>query len=380
MDPTSDVAQDTVTITGTNLWGATVRFGATPGTDVHVNNTGTQLTVNRPVQNPTPTAPVDVTVSTPGPTGDQTVTAGQFTYMGDGGSGAPGGPTVTSMDPTTGPVGTSIKLTGTNLANATAVTVGGIAVNPSTNNATTIELIAPAHADGPATVVVTTAAGTVSAGTFTYTGGPTPPPPPAVTSMSPAIGPAGTRITVSGTGLANATAVTVGGIAVTPYTDTATSIQFPAPPHTAGDASVVVTTATGTASAGTFTYTAVAGGATVASITPADGNPGDVVLLNGDFTGVVTATVTFGGQAGTVLSGSTTSALRVRVPTGTPGAVVDVVLTTKKCIVLCNPVTVYAGQFHYKLAGTAAHKSDRGHARSTAAHPTHPVARVRHDG
>lgn len=52
-----------MTITGTNLTGATVTIGGNPATGVMVNATGTQLTAITP---PGAAGPADVTVTTPG--------------------------------------------------------------------------------------------------------------------------------------------------------------------------------------------------------------------------------------------------------------------------------------------------------------------------
>ncbi|WP_233235064.1 autotransporter domain-containing protein [Bordetella sp. LUAb4] len=82
-------------------------------------------------------------------------------------------PTVTGIAPNTGPVagGTSVTLTGTNLAGATSVTFGGTAAAITSNTATSLVVTAPAHAVGAVTVAVTTAGGNTSA-SFTYTAAP----------------------------------------------------------------------------------------------------------------------------------------------------------------------------------------------------------------
>ncbi|WP_310728455.1 IPT/TIG domain-containing protein [Streptomyces sp. N2A] len=64
-----------VTITGTNLTGATVTIGGNPATGVTVNSTGTQITAITP---PGVAGPADVTVTTPG--GSATLVGG-FTYL-----------------------------------------------------------------------------------------------------------------------------------------------------------------------------------------------------------------------------------------------------------------------------------------------------------
>jgi hypothetical protein len=66
---------DSVTITGTDLTGATVDFGYTLATNVVVNPAGTSITCTSPAG----TGTVDVTVSTPGGTSATSVND-LFTY------------------------------------------------------------------------------------------------------------------------------------------------------------------------------------------------------------------------------------------------------------------------------------------------------------
>jgi Ca2+-binding RTX toxin-like protein len=77
-------------------------------------------------------------------------------------------PTVTSFDPASGPVGTSVTITGTDLSGATSVTFNGVAATITSDTATEIVTTVPADATtGP--ITVTTAGGTVTGGTFTVT-------------------------------------------------------------------------------------------------------------------------------------------------------------------------------------------------------------------
>jgi IPT/TIG domain len=80
------------------------------------------------------------------------------------------GPTVTSFTPTSGPVGTSVTLTGTNLNPPTSVTFGGAVAGVSSSSPTQIVATVPPGAmTGP--IVVTTPTGTYTSATnFTVTG------------------------------------------------------------------------------------------------------------------------------------------------------------------------------------------------------------------
>jgi hypothetical protein len=206
--------------------------------------------------------------------------SGTYSYSGNNGTfsftlsnGTPTptpAPAVTSVNPNTGLTtgGTSVTITGTNLSGATAVTFGGTAATAFTiNGATSISATSPAHAAGPVDVVVTTSGGTSAtsaADQFTYTAPPTPTPTPApsVASVSPNTGltTGGTSVTITGTNLSGATAVSFGGTAATAFTvNSATSISATSPAHAVGIVDVTVTTSGGTSSTSAsdqFTYTA----------------------------------------------------------------------------------------------------------------------------
>ncbi|HEV2083091.1 MAG TPA: IPT/TIG domain-containing protein [Brevundimonas sp.] len=149
-----------VTITGTNLSGATaVAFGANPATGFTVNS-ATQITATAPAG----TGTVNVTVTTASGT-SATGAANEFTYRA--------APTVTALAPTSGPTvgGTSVTISGTNFAGTTAVSFGATAATAFTVNSNT-QIVATAPAgSGTVDVRVTTAGGTSAtsaADQFTY--------------------------------------------------------------------------------------------------------------------------------------------------------------------------------------------------------------------
>jgi hypothetical protein len=165
-------------------------------------------------------------------------------------------PTVTTISPAIGPVagGTAVTITGTAFAGATGVTIGGTsATSVTVVNSTTITAIVPAGTAGLAGVVVTTPGGSsISNRLYTYVTA------PIFSSITPASGPAagGTVVIVSGTGLENVSAVTVGGSVASNLTlVNASSISFRTPTGTVGTASVILTTPGGTNAANSaFTY------------------------------------------------------------------------------------------------------------------------------
>ncbi len=230
-----------VTITGTNLASATaVTFGSANATIT--GNTPTQITATAPAG----TGQVDVTVTTGNGTSAASANS-KFTYVP--------APTLSGLSPSAGPTGggTSVTITGTNLANATAVTFGGSNATITGNTPTQIIATAPVGSAGSVDVVVTTPGGSVTAmGAYTYT------PAPTISNIAPTEGPTagGTSVTITGTNLAGATAVTFGGSNATITGNTPTQITATAPVGSTGSVNVTVTTPGGTSGPATYTYVA----------------------------------------------------------------------------------------------------------------------------
>ncbi|WP_322818808.1 Calx-beta domain-containing protein [Tepidiforma sp.] len=153
----------TVQITGTGFTssGTSVVFGAVSATFAYVSPT--QLVAVAPSQG---AGVVDVRVTTPGGTSPNTV-ADDFTC-----TGTPV-PTVTGVSPTSGPVGTTVTITGTNFTGATSVTFGGVAASFTVVSGTQITATVPAGVSpGVVDVRVTNAGGTsanTAADNFTVT-------------------------------------------------------------------------------------------------------------------------------------------------------------------------------------------------------------------
>ena len=232
--PTTGPVGCVVTITGTNFNNPNV-------TDVEFNNvnafsftidSGTSITAV--VNTGTTTGLVEVTnaTATDDTNGD---TPEDFTVANST------CPTITSFAPTTGPVGTSVVITGTNLTGATAVRFNSVAATTFTvNSATQITATVPTTATtGP--IRVTTAGGTGSSLTnFTIAA-------PTITSFTPTFGPVGTSVVITGTNLTGATAVTFNNVAATTFTvNSATQITATVP-TTATTGKIKVTTPGGSA-------------------------------------------------------------------------------------------------------------------------------------
>jgi hypothetical protein len=222
--PTSGPVGCVVTITGTNFNNPNV-------TDVEINNTNA---ASFRIDSATSITAVVGTGTTDGPI-DVTNADGTDTSATDFNVATTTCPTITSFTPTSGPVGTSVVITGTNLTGATVVSFNGVnATTFTVNSATQITATVPTTATtGP--IRVTTPNGTGSSLTnFTIAA-------PTITSFAPTSGPVGTSVVITGTNLTGATAVTFNNVTATFTVNSATQITATVP-ATATTGKIKVTT------------------------------------------------------------------------------------------------------------------------------------------
>jgi len=298
-----------VTIAGTNfVSGAIVTIGDTPATDIII--TGTSIAAMTPAH-----AAGVVAVSVTNPDAQADILADAFTYVGP--------PTVASVSPASGPTagGTTVTIDGMNFANGATVTIGGVpATGITVVNPTTITAIAPAHAAGASTVVITNPDTQSGAGVngFTYIA-----PAPVIASVTPGSGPTtgGTVLNIGGSAFVSGAAVTVGGVAATGVSVIgATSITATAPAHPAGTVTVAVTNpdAQSASLVNSFTYV---GPPVITSVSPASGltNGGTSVTIGGS-NFVSGATVTVGGIAATDVTMLSATAISATTPAHGAGA------------------------------------------------------------
>jgi hypothetical protein len=276
----------TVTITGTNLTGATaVTFGGTAVTIV--SNTSTQITA---------------TIGS-GASGTVSVTTAGGTATKTGFTFAPA-PTITDFNPKTGGVGTVITITGTNFFNAgNDVKIGGV-VAGITGVPTSTQITATVG-DGATSgsVSVTTAGGTATLAGFTYAV-----PAPTITSFTPTSGAAGTSVTITGTNLSGATLVNIGGTAATIGSDSATQLFVTVGAGANGNISV--TTPGGTATKDGFTFT-------TATSTTTTTTSGTTTTTSTTTTSTGTTTSTATTTPSTTATSSTTTLSATTTPTTT---------------------------------------------------------------
>ncbi|MQS15586.1 cell surface protein [Streptomyces kaniharaensis] len=216
--------------------------------------------------------------------------------------------------------GTTVTITGVNLAGATAVHFGSKLATITANTPTSVTVTSPSGA-GVVGVDVTTVGGTSNPLNFFYIGA------PFAASLSVTSGPTGggNTVTISGTGLATASSVSFGANSATPtvISDSLISVTVPAG-TAAGSVAVSLTTAGGVADGLSYTYIDAP---TISSVTPSSGptSGGTSVTITG--TGLTTTeSVTIGGASAPFAAISSTT-LSVTTPPGTAGAA-DVVVTT----------------------------------------------------
>jgi len=293
--PTSARPGSLVSIVGASFTGTTgIKFNGVPALFAIVSDSAVQTIV----PNGASTGPVTVT-TTEGTGASPT----SFVVLGL--------PSITGFTPASGPAGTSVTINGTSLTGASAVRFNGTAAVFTLVSDTTIQATVPAGAtSGP--VSVTTPEGTAtSAASFT------PIDSPAIDSFTPASGPVGANVTVTGTSFAGATAVRFNGTAAAFTVTSPTAIQATVPAG-ATTGAVSVTTPGGTAtSAASFT---VINPPAIASFAPAAGPVGTNVTVTGAaFTGATSVRFNGTTAAFTVISATT---IQTTVPAGaTSGAV-----------------------------------------------------------
>jgi len=204
------------------------------------------------------------------------------------------GPSISSLTPASGPVGTSVAIAGSGFGTTqgtSMVKFNGVTATPASWSDTSV--VAPVPAGATTGSVVVTVGGTSSRGvTFTVT--------PKITVLSPASGPLGTTITVNGTTFGasqGSSTITFNGTTVTPgsWSDTAIVAASPTP-STAGPEPVVVTVAAHASNSVNYTVLP-----SIIDINPPSATIGASVTIRGNVFGASqgTSTVKFNGVTAT---------------------------------------------------------------------------------
>jgi IPT/TIG domain len=231
--PTCGPVGTSVTITGTGFGGDVT------GVDFNGTNQGsfsgvgtTQVTAAVPSGATTG----KITVLTPNP---DTPSASVFVV------GAAAAPTITSFTPASGPIGSTVAITGTNFGCTTAVKFNTTTVTSFTlNSATSITATVPTGATTGKISVTNPISTATSATDFTVVAAPT------ITSFTPTFGPVGTQVEITGTNFSGTTSVTFNNVTATFVVNSATQITATVP-STATTGKIKVTTPGGSATSTT---------------------------------------------------------------------------------------------------------------------------------
>jgi hypothetical protein len=308
VNPASGPVGTPVTITGTN-------FGASQGTST--------VTFNGTTATPTSwsATSIGVPVPTGATTGNVVVTVGGVPSNGVAFTITSSAPSITNLNPVSGPVGTSVSITGTNFGTSqgtSTVTFNGTTATPTSWNAANIVVPVPAGATS-GNVVVTVSGVASNGANFSVTSTA-----PSITSLNPTSGAVATPITITGTnfGASQGTStVTFNGTTATPTSWNAASIVVPVPAGaTSGN---VVVTVSGVASSG-VNFSVTSTGPSITSLNPTSGAVATPITIAGTNFGASqgTSTVTFNGTTATPTSWTATNIV-VPVPgSATSGNVV----------------------------------------------------------
>ena len=291
--PTNGPAGTEVTVTGAHFTGTTnVAFNGTAAATFVVDS---DSLLRATVPAGATTGPISVTNS------DGTTASGSdFTVI------LP--PTLTSFTPTSGEVGSEVTLSGANFSGATDVAFNGTSSGSFTvDSDTQIRANVPTGATTGPIRVSNVAGADTSADNFTVLY------PPQVTAFTPASGPVGTEVTVTGVNFSGATGVAFNGTAATTFTvDSDTELRATVPGG-ATTGPITVTNADGSGSSSSdFTVVLPP---TVTSFSPDTGPPGTEVTITGsDFTGATD--VTFNGSSASSFTVDSDTQVRAAVPFG----------------------------------------------------------------
>ncbi|WP_338868383.1 IPT/TIG domain-containing protein [Myxococcus stipitatus] len=305
--PQHGAAGTLVTLTGTNLTGATeVTFDRAKATSFTVVDS-TRITATIPPGATTGNIEVD----TPG--GYSRL--GVFTVLGSA------VPTITSFTPAAAGEGMRVTLTGTGFTGATTVSFNGTSAifSLSVESDTSLSASVPTGASTGRLRVYNSRGVGVSGADFTVL------PAPRITGFSPSSGPVGTVVTLNGSGFTGATKVRLGNttLAVTSKSDSQLTVTIPT--GTLSGAFSLDAPGGRVSSDARFSVQSSASPA-LSSFSPNTGRAGTNITLNGaNFTG--TTAVTFNGTPSTDISISDDSRLYVYVPPGATSGPIRVVNT-----------------------------------------------------
>jgi IPT/TIG domain len=315
--PNIGTAGTRITITGTNLSGATaVFFGGVQAQSFTVNSP-TQLTATL---GQGASGAVFISVG-----GGAAISAQEFRFIPQ--------PSVLFFTPSTGGTGTAVTIIGTNLENVLQVRFGAVLAQSFTiDSPTQITAIVGTGGQSGTIVASTQLSATTSTQRFTYI------PQPNILFITPQTGAAGTVVTIIGNNLANARAVSFGGIPAQSFTQVSPT-QIIATVGAEGASGLVSVGTPGGASASQQAFTFLSP-PTVTFVSPTTGVQGAIVNIIGtNFTNVTG--VSFGGVPAQNFVVSSPSQIIATVGVGGSG---NITISTQSGSTTASQQFVYAAQ------------------------------------
>ena len=319
LDPSSGLVGAGVTIEGSN-------FGSSTGT---VTFNGTSASTS---------SWADDEIETTVPSG---ATSGNVVVTTSGGQASAGvtftvtvpDPAISSLDPTSGPVNTEVRINGSHFGSQTgSVTFNGTTASPDHWADQLIRARVPEGATS-GNVVVTTSGGKSSAGVnFTVTA---PPAGPIISRLDPSSGRVDTEVTIHGSNFGTSGTVTFNGTAASTSSWDTGEIETTVP--AGATTGVVVVTVDGTSSAG-VTFTVIPPAPVISRLDPDSGPVDTEVTIHGSNFGT-SGTVTFNGTSASTSSWAVDE-IETTVPSGATSGLVVVTVGNQSSAGVTFTVTV----------------------------------------
>lgn len=192
--PKTAAAGTSVTITGTNLLGATaVSFGGVPAKSFTISSANTIIAV----LNTGASGEIKVTT----PAGEATIQG--FVFLSP--------PSISSFSPQSAAKGATVTITGTNLQDVTSISFGGVAAKSFTVvSATSVKAIVDQGASGE--ITLTTANGEAKLNGFDFIAA------PIINSFAPTVAVQGTELVISGSNFSDVTSLSIGDNVISDFT------------------------------------------------------------------------------------------------------------------------------------------------------------------
>jgi uncharacterized protein (TIGR03437 family) len=227
-------------------------------------------------------------------------------------SAPPPAPAISSFTPTSGVVGESVTITGTNFTGASEVKFNTASATSFTvNSATQITATVPTDATTGAISVTTSNGTATSASSFTVT----PPSPPAISSFSPISGVVGASVTITGANFIGASDVKFNTTSVTSFTVNSSTQITATVPAGAITGKISVTAPGGTAQSGPDFTVNSSSPPTISSFTPTSGPVGTAVTITGTNFGDA-SDVQFNTTSATTFTVNSITQITAAVPSG----------------------------------------------------------------